>query len=77
MKELTAPSYYIAEMTAMSLSTLLVSDYEDKRIDSTKLQALETKLDSVFLHLGNETNYNRGDYLRAVKAFADDINHEL
>ena len=77
MKELTAPSYYMAEMTAMSLSTLLVSDYEDKRIDSTKLQALETKLDSVFLHLGNETNYNRGDYLRAVNAFADGINHEL
>ena len=77
MKELSSPSYYMAEMTAMSLSTLTVSDYEDKRIDSSELHALEKKLDKVFQNLGTETNYNRGNYLRAVKAFADDIKHEL
>ena len=70
-------SYYMAEMTAMSLSTLTVSDYEDKRIDSSELHSLEKKLDKVFQNLGTETNYNRGNYLRAVKAFADDIKHEL
>ena len=67
----------MAEMTAMSLSTLTVSDYEDKRIDSTELQALEKRLDKVFQNLGTETNYNRGNYLRAVKAFADGIKHDL
>tara|TARA_B100001741_G_C15959994_1_gene328494 strand:- start:5 stop:454 length:450 start_codon:yes stop_codon:yes gene_type:complete len=77
MKELSSPSYYMAEMTAMSLATLAVSDYEDKRIDSSELHALEKKLDKVFQNLGTETNYNRGNYLRAVKAFADDIKHEL
>ncbi len=77
MKKLSSPSYYMAEMTAMSLSTLAVSDYEDKRIDSNELHALERKLDKVFKNLGTETNYNRGNYLQAVNAFADGIKHAL
>ena len=61
----------------MSLSNLVVIDFEDKRIDSEKRAELEQKLDRLFENLGNESNFNHRNYLRAVNAFATGIENAL
>ncbi len=77
IKQFSPTSYYTAEMTAMSLSNLVVIDFEDKRIDSEKRAELEQKLDWLFENLGNESNFNHRNYLRAVNAFATGIENAL
>ena len=76
VKQFSPISYYVAEMSAMSLSSLIVSDYEAGTISAQTLGNLEQMLDKIFESAGSASSFVSSRYLKEVSDFVSRMNNE-